>query len=174
MWAGLNEVAAEQSELQRAAEPVNRFRDLIIAALGTGRAHVGSADTGGLPAADQKKWGWALEGYEWRARGECIGWITAQGELYLEPDVSYAVTSRIGPISVSAETLSARMADAAVTVVEREGKRRRHRPKRQAGGVRRRVLHIRSLDWLYPQERGASGATTEKDEVSHDVGAVPL
>src|SRR5262249_38595506 len=144
IWAGLNEVAGEQADLQRAAEPVSRFHELIVAALGTGRAHIASADTGRRPEVNPERWGWArdLKG-EWSPRGECIGWLTAQGHLYLEPDVAYAVATRIGSISVSAETLSARMADARVTVVEHEGKkrRRRHRPKRSVMGVRRRVLH---------------------------------
>jgi hypothetical protein len=160
VWTGLNEVAAEQSELQRATEPVGRFRDLILAALGTGRAHVASAETGGQPADSPARWGWTRDQYEWRARGECIGWLDAQRRLYLEPDVAYAVATKIGPISVSAETLSARMADAGVTVIEHEGKRRRrrHRPKRPVMGVRRRVLHLQTIEWLYPSDSGASGA----------------
>jgi hypothetical protein len=180
VWAGLIEGAAEQSELQRAAEPVSRFRDLIVAALGTGRAHVASADTGRRPDATPDRWGWArdLKG-DWSPHGDCIGWITAQGHLYLEPDVAYAVASKIGSISISAETLSARMADAGVTVFEHEGKRRRrrHRPKRQVSGVRRRVLHIRTIDWLYPADSGASGAdgaNTEKEQVPQEVAPAPF
>jgi hypothetical protein len=51
VWAGLMEVAAEQAELQRAAEPVGRFRDLLVAALSTGRAHIASSSTGDRPGA---------------------------------------------------------------------------------------------------------------------------
>jgi len=178
MWAGLTEVAGEQSELQRAAEPVGRFRDLIVAALGTGRAHLQSVETGGYPA-NAEQWGWQRDGFEWRARGECIGWLSAVGQLYLEPNISYAVASRIGSIGISVEALSARMADKGVTVVEHEGKRRRrrHRVKREVKGKRHRVLHVRTLEWLYPSDSGASGANgadAEKHEAPHEVGDARL
>jgi hypothetical protein len=167
VWAGLIEVAAEQSELQQAAEPTARFRDLIVAALGTGKAHVVSADTGMRPADDRpERWGWQRDTAQvWIPRGQCIGWLTADGALFLEPDVSYDVANKIGTIGVSAETLSARLADKGVTVVERDGRRRRHRPKRTVVGQRRRVLHVSTIDWLYLAESGASGADGAGGEI---------
>jgi hypothetical protein len=187
VWSGLVEIAAEQSEMQQAAEPTARFRDLIAAALSTGRAYIASAVHGGAPHADQERWGWeaqqwtdpqGLERTSWKAgRGECIGWLTADGALFLEPDVAYLAASKIGVIGVSAETLSARLADKGITVTERDGKGRRYRVRRPVMGQRRRVLHIRSVDWLYPPESGSTGPSGpggEKIQRSHWVEGGPL
>jgi hypothetical protein len=156
VWAGLTEVAAEQRTLQQASDPVTRFRDLILAALNTGRAHVARADDG-LAPQQAKRWGWQRTDVEWLPRGDCIGWIE-DDNLYLEPDVSYAVASKIGSVGVSAETLSARMADKGVTVIE-QGKRRRYRVRRTIKGGRPRVLHVRNLGWLFYSQSGTSGTS---------------
>jgi hypothetical protein len=155
------DLAAAQDELQRATDPVERYRDLIIAALIAGRAQVASAATGGHPGTVAERWGWQRDGLDWHSRGECIGWVTDDGALYLEPTASYAAASRLGNIGVSAETLGARMHDRGLIVTTREGPRRhlRHRIQRVVRGVRRRVLHVRSLEWLYPPDTGASGAS---------------
>jgi hypothetical protein len=100
----------------------------------------------------------------WLARGECIGWVAADGGIFLEPNVSYAVTSKLGAIGVSAETLGDRLADKGITVPEWEGKRRRNRAKRTVAGQRRRVFHVRSPNWLYPPESGAIGAVGAEPE----------
>src|SRR5262245_47477428 len=161
VWDALLDLTAAQEELQRATDPVERYRDLIIAALSAGRAHVASAATGEHPGTAAERWGWQRDELNWHSRGECIGWVTGDGALYLEPTASYAVASRLGNIGVSAETLGARMHDRGLIVTSREGPRRhlRHRIQRVVRGVRRRVLHVRSLDWLYPSDAGASGAS---------------
>ena len=156
VWAGLTEVAAEQKTLQQASEPVTRFRDLILGALNTGRAHVARADNGRVPE-DAEKWGWQRTDTEWSPRGDCIGWLDDGKKLYLEPDVSYTVASKIGSIGVSAETLSARMADKGVTIIEQEKKRRRYRVRCPVLGERHRCLHVRNLGWLFPSHSGPSG-----------------
>ena len=156
VWAGLTEVAAEQETLQKASEPVARFRDLILGALNTGRAHVARADNGRAPD-EAEKWGWRHTDTEWQARGDCIGWLDDGKKLYLEPDVSYTVATKIGSIGVSAETLSARMADKGVTIIEQEKKRRRYRVRCPVLGERHRCLHVRNLGWLFPSHGGPSG-----------------
>ena len=180
VWAGLVEIAAEQSDLQHAAEPTARFRDLVVAALGTGKAHLASAETGRCPEDQPERWGWQRADTGWLARGECIGWVAADGGVYLEPSVSYTVTSKLGVIGVSAETLGDRLVDKGITVPEREGKRRRNRAKRTVAGQRRRVFHVRSASWLYPPERGAIGAfgaeaeNTLRDQEVAGVACAPL
>ena len=169
VWSGLMEVAAEQAELQKAAEPVGRFRDLIVAALATGKAHVAAAETGGCPPSPEQ-WGWHREAYEWRPQGECVGWLDRGEHLYLEPDVAYMAASRIGSIGISCESLGARLADAKVTV--RESQTGRLRPKRTIKGKRMRVWHIRTTDWLYPVERGATGAVGANAEKTHTEAGV--
>jgi hypothetical protein len=80
-------------------------------------------------------------------------------------------TSRLGSIGISSETLGQRLADAKVTVIEREGTRRRYRVKRMVhGGARPRVWHIRTTEWLYPPESGAGGAGEQKTQAECGLG----
>jgi len=160
VWEALLDLAAAQEELQRATDPVERYRELILAVLSAGRAHLADAVTGGHPKQCPERWGWQRHEFDWRPRGECIGWIADGDAVYLEPTSSYAAASRFGNIGVSAETLGARMNDRGLIVVTREGRRRhlRHRIQRVVQGVRRRVLHVRTSEWLYPSDAGASGA----------------
>jgi hypothetical protein len=166
VWDALLDLAAAQEELQRATDPVERYRDLIVAALSAGRAHLADAVTGGYPGPSPERWGWQRDDHGWRQRGECIGWIADGGAVYLEPTASYAVASRLASIGVSAETLGARMHDRGLIIVTREGRRRhlRHRIQRVVQGVRRRVLHVRTSQWLYPSDAGASGASGPEAE----------
>jgi hypothetical protein len=173
LWAGLMEISAEQAILQQQAEPTTRFRDLIVAAISTGRAHIADSKTLGYPP-DAKQWGWKLGGSDgWLPQGDCIGWLEDGKVLFLEPDVAYAVAAKIGPIPVSAETLGARLADKGLIVTEKDKKgRRRNRVKRHVGSKRPRVYHLQSLDWLTLEENisplsaesGAIGAVGADDE----------
>jgi hypothetical protein len=182
VWAGLTELAAEQALLQQAADPVERFRELLLSVIGSGAGHVTRADKPDHPPHPQN-WGWRLEpaGAEadlmWKAKGPCIGWLAADGALFLDPDASYAAAAKVGNIGIAADTLGARLADRGITVTEREGKTRRNRAKRVVQGQRRRVLHIRTTEWLYPPESGASGAPgadAANDEQDHGVTRAAL
>jgi hypothetical protein len=166
VWDALLDLAAGQEELQRATDPVERYRDLIVAALSAGRVHLCAAMTGGAPGPSPEQWGWQRDGLAWRPRGDCIGWVADDGSIFLEPTASYALASRLGSVGVSAETLGARMHDRGLIIVTREGRRRhlRHRIQRVVQGVRRRVLHVRTSQWLYPSDAGASGASGPEGE----------
>jgi hypothetical protein len=71
-WRALGEAAPGQSQHQVAGEPTRRFRELLSAAIASGRAHVANPE-GGEPEA----WGWRqatvgngdLEREEWRPHG---------------------------------------------------------------------------------------------------------
>jgi hypothetical protein len=140
VWAGLMEISAEQAILQQAAEPTARFRDLLLAAISTGKAHIADSKTLGAPP-DAKQWGWKVSGdADWMPQGDCVGWLEDGKILFLEPDVAYTVVSRIGGVPVSAETLGARLADKGVIVTERDKEgHRRNRVKRHIGKKRPRV-----------------------------------
>jgi hypothetical protein len=182
MWAGLTDLATEQALLQQAADPVERFRELVLSALGSGSGHVVMAQTGDAPH-DAQTWGWREEpaGADakptWRAKGACIGWLDSDGSLFLDPDASYSVVSKIGGIGIAADTLSARLADRGITIVERDGQGRRNRVKRLVVGKRRRVLHVRTTEWLYPSDTGATGADGaefKSHQQNHGVDIAPL
>ena len=81
VWAGLTEVAAEQKTLQQASEPVTRFRDLILGALNTGRAHVARADMGGCPKTPRNGDGSGPTPNGRRAATASVGWTTARSSI---------------------------------------------------------------------------------------------
>src|SRR5262249_17161057 len=87
VWQTLTALAVEQADLQRANDPVDRFRELLMAALASGRAHVASAThSGGRRPDKPEAWGWRKGNDDmWYPRGDCIGWCDEHG-LYLEPE----------------------------------------------------------------------------------------
>jgi Domain of unknown function (DUF927) len=144
VWKTLSGLAAEQAALQRASDPVDRFRELLVAALASGKAHVASATlSGGRPPEKPDAWGWRKDGMQWHPRGDCIGWCDEHG-LYLEPDASYGVVQKMGDgIGIAVDTLHRRMAERGVLLsTERRGDRRHLKVRKTIGGVRRQVLHV--------------------------------
>ena len=99
-WAALADAGAAQAAHLATAEPAGLFLRLLLAAVASGLAHV--ADENGDAPLEPKRWGWRLEEYPTkdgtdavvRPRGMCVGWL-ADGELYLEPDASFAVVQRL-------------------------------------------------------------------------------
>src|SRR5215207_6764642 len=83
-WLALGKAAAAQSQHQAAGEPTRRFRELLSAAVASGRAYV--ADPGGDKPETPEAWGWRLvsvgtgeyEREEWRPQGECVGWVDGE------------------------------------------------------------------------------------------------
>ena len=98
-WKALGEAASGQSQHQAAGEPTRRFRELLSAAISSGRAHV--ANPGGGSPEVPVAWGWReatvgtgdFEREEWRPQGERIGWLEDE-DLYLEPDAALAAVHR--------------------------------------------------------------------------------
>ena len=99
----LEELMKRQEDYHAASEPAQRFITLLRAALTSGKAHVG--DLVGETPTDGNLWGWQGD----IPQGPRVGWID-DGNLYLEPEASYATIQRMGdetgePLGVSSQTL---------------------------------------------------------------------
>jgi hypothetical protein len=170
----LTALATEQSDLQRASDPVDRFRDLFFAAPASGKAHVASAVVqDGRPPKGPEAWGWRRDDNSvWHSHGDCIGWCDEHG-LYLEPEASHAVVQKIGDgIGIAAETLHRRLDERGILLShEMRGRRRRLKIRKTIGGVRRYVLHV--AHDLRPvvgkrDPSGPSGPHDQKDTPKQD------
>lgn len=91
----LLEVAAEQGSYTKGMAVAEIYLRALAASLVGGTAHLGNQETGRHPA-DAEKWGWEpypSGQYEaaYHPRGKCIGWISATGEILLNPDTAFVV-----------------------------------------------------------------------------------
>ena len=93
-WACFGEVARTQAQQQEAADPVQRFFELLHAALASGTAHLAGRD-GGCPDSPGA-WGWRenpssqgpLRSSVWEPHGQRVGWVDGEA-VYLMPDAAY-------------------------------------------------------------------------------------
>jgi hypothetical protein len=99
-WNALTQAAGEQAAHIAAAEPTGHFLRLLLAALGSGRAHLAGVD--GFEPREPDAWGWRGKEYmfhgeggapetdiSWTPQGRRIGWIDG-ADLYLDPEASFA------------------------------------------------------------------------------------
>jgi len=92
-WSALETAAVRQAQLLATADPVERFLELLSAAITRGRADMAATD--GTPPADPQAWGWRKNRTdkhttaEFRPCGTKIGWIKGD-EVFLLPDSTYA------------------------------------------------------------------------------------
>ena len=173
-WRALGEAASGQSQHQAASEPTRRFRELLSAAIASGRAHCANPE-GGEPEVPEA-WGWRqatvgsgdFEREEWRPHGERIGWLDEE-DLYLEPDAALAAVQKQGrdsgePLAVTGRTLRKRLHERGLllsTGKEREG-RETLTVRHTLEGSRKGVLHMAS-DFL-------SIPSAKPDQPDHDHG----
>ena len=142
-WRALGGAAAAQPQHQAANEPARRFRELLSAAIASGRAHV--ADPRGDAPVTPGAWGWRLSGDEWRPLGERVGWLQGEEDLYLEPEAAYATVQKQGrdsgdPLAVTGRTLRKRLHERGLLLSVDEA-REVLTVRRTLGGSRREVLH---------------------------------
>lgn len=159
LWArgreALAEAAQTQEQHQVASDPVERYLELIKAALASGDAHVAGPD--GNEPEPPEAWGWrshtmeagGLVRTEWRSCGARIGWVDGEN-LYLEPQASYAAVQRLAhvggePIPIGVKTLHKRLHEARV-LASVDSARRKLTVRRQLAGQRRAVLHLKARD----------------------------
>ena len=166
VWSTLTALATEQHALQRASDPVERFYELLVAVLSSGKGHISSAESPDRKpedAVDANALGWRrnAEG-TWHPQGPCIGWWADDG-IYLEPEAAYAAAQQLGGsggegISVASTTLYRRMHERGLLVsVERRGGETRLKPRKSIGGKRRAILHINHTLSPYPAQGGPTG-----------------
>jgi hypothetical protein len=168
-WRALGEAATAQSQHQTAGEPTQRFRELLSAAVASGRAHV--ANPRGDRPNKPEAWGWRLgivgtgeyEREEWRPQGECVGWVEGE-ELYLQPDAAYAAVQKQGrdsgdALTVTSTTLRKRLHERGL-LKSTDQKRQVLTVRRTLASQRRDVLHLRG-DFL-------STLPTKPDQPDHE------
>lgn len=150
-WNALCQAAADQSDHLAAAEPTSLFLRLLMAALGSGRAHIAAPD--GNEPADAEAWGWRVRTIgtgenareEWQPQGRRIGWIE-EGFLYLEADAAYAEAQRLASeqgesLAVAPRTLNKRLSERGLlAAVDTHNGRTRFAVRRTLEGQRRDVL----------------------------------
>lgn len=158
IWGALGEAAARQAMFQGDEEPAERFVTLLASALSTAQAHL--CDAGGRAPPNASRWGWRSvdvgSGQVMRPGGKQIGWVSESGQVYLDPEGSYAaIQSFAGPrgLSVSPLTLRQRLHEAGLLVsVDNRGGKKRFTVRRSLQGVpQREVLHVRLPDFDAPE-----------------------
>ena len=174
-WLTLGEAAAVQSQHQAASEPTQRFKELLSAAVASGRAHL--ANPNGNNPASPGAWGWRLSGDEWRPQGERIGWVGEDG-LYLEPEASFAAAQKQGRDSgdalvVSGRTLHKRLHECGL-LISTDDKRQVLTVRRTLGGSRRAVLHVRSGFLSPPTEKPDQPDHENQKQHKHGDSVPPL
>jgi hypothetical protein len=165
-WAALITAAACQRQFHAASDPVERFLELLSAAIASGKAHIAN-DDGGAPTPAQA-WGWRERRRgsvsESEPQGERVGWIQ-RNQLYLETDAAYNVAQRLAneagdTIPIASHTMRKRLRekDKLATTDERRGK---IVVRRTLEGKRRDVLHLRR-SLLLPQESAQSAQRRQR------------
>ena len=165
-WTALGDAAATQQGYQTDSDPVNRFLELLSAAISSGRAHL--SDGSGERPKMATSWGWRqveigageYARTDWRPQGEHIGWLDGE-EIYLQADVTYAVVQRLArdggdQLTVTLATLKKRLKERSMlasTEKHMSGGREVERleVRRVLQGKRRAVLHFNARTWTHTQ-----------------------
>jgi len=164
-WSWLSSLADDQQEQQDESDDARRFIDLIISALGSGRAYL--ADAKGKPPE-----GWAAAcGWTWYQSGidrGCwvidnhnsvrIGWLD-DGRVYLDANEAARLTQAFAaqqnkPLS-NPDTVVARLAEKGWLAVEQTGGKTRYKTRKTLEGARRtNLLAFDALVFWPPDGQG--------------------
>ncbi len=149
VFTAMMQLADQQAAHAQEFSPAQLYIRALSAALTGGHAHLAAQGTG-LAPPDAVNWGWQPQqhgmGIDERPRGTCIGWLSDQGEIYLDPGAAYEVardhTNRAGaPLATTKTTMTKRLREAkylASTDIEHG-----HLDVvRRVLGKSRRVLHL--------------------------------
>jgi hypothetical protein len=144
-WTALGKAAAAQNPLVAASDPVQRFVELLGAAIASGRAHVAAMNGKKPPQA--ASWGWRKRSHDFEPCGERVGWVDGSS-LYLEPTVAFAVAQSIAqagtePLTINATTLHKRLSERSKLVTV-DANRERLQVRRTVEGRSKYVLHVRT------------------------------
>lgn len=140
-WNALIEAGRSQAQHQDSEDVVNQFLRLLTAAINSGAAHLVNTKDNGKPEG-AGSWGWRVIGSAADPLGTRIGWI--EGEVYLIPDVAFAVAQKLAQsqgtsLPVTQRTLWKRLAEKRYLVSAEPG---RHTVRLMIAGKRHRVIHL--------------------------------
>jgi hypothetical protein len=183
LQAALRAVGAAQTRVQRDADPVDQFVSLLSAALRSGRAHLCSVDGGiDVPKGREQRAGWTTSSAPhlgFIARGQCIGWIDGEGNVYLQPDATDAAVQQLardqGTSVLIGTALHKRLRERGMLAsTEVRGDADRLLVRRTIGGVRRPALHIHEgtiwPDGRAPAEVAQLAQSDARHEATDDSG----
>jgi hypothetical protein len=166
----------KQASHQAASDPVERFAELLGAAITGGQAHLSGTDFSKkyIPPGNPYGWGWHCtgndKGEEWVSQGIRIGFLASDG-IYLDPDAALKVAREMGrdsseSISVAKTTLNKRLKERGKLLsTDLDTKRGTITVRRSFLGRRAKYLHVDPL-YLSPH--------TEKSDQSDHNGQDPL
>ena len=164
-WSWLVTLADDQQEQQDESDDARRFIDLIISALGSGRAYL--ADAKGKPPegwAAACGWTWYQSGVDrgsWEIDNHNsvrIGWLDG-GRVYLDANEAARLTQAFAaqqnkPLS-NPDTVVARLAEKGWLAVERTGGKTRYKTRKTLEGARRtNLLAFDALVFWPPDGQG--------------------
>ena len=167
----LADAASAQAAQIATAEPAGLFLRLLAAALASGYAHV--ADKDGNEPREPQRWGWRPEEFyvgndhkdtRYKPQGTRVGWLV-DGELYLEPEASFAVVQRLArdqneSFPISAITLRRRLKEKGLLAATDE-KRGKLTVRMTLQGARREVLHIAFTPTAVAAQSGTTSSAAE-------------
>ncbi|MCI0462086.1 MAG: DUF3854 domain-containing protein [Gemmataceae bacterium] len=171
-WEGLTEAAAAQATHITAAEPAGMFLRLLSAAVASGYAHI--ADREGNEPSEPHRWGWRAEEFytgdgtdtRHKPQGVRVGWLV-DGELYLEPEASFAAVQRFArdqgdSFAITANTLRRRLKEKGLLATT-DTARGKLTVRRTLQGARRDVLHLAWHGCAFAPQTGPTGPEEEGD-----------
>lgn len=170
-WEALGQAAEAQAAHIATAEPAALFIRLLSAAVASGSAHV--ADGDGNEPPEPQRWGWRPEGGCHREQGTRVGWLV-EGDLYLEPDSSFAAAQQLAraqgeAFTVTPTTLRKRLKEKGL-LASTDEVRGKLTVRRTLQGVRREVLHIA---WGGPSPVPRTGPTGPDAPAPPEKGPIP-
>lgn len=178
-WTTLARVAEAQHEHQRSEAPERRFLTLLSAALTAGHAHVVDAQTLGQPRHPHA-WGWTAQARgtgpyaqeTWQPHGDCVGWVSAEGRLYLDPDAAFRVVqafaaSQQAPLPLTQRTLWKRLAEQGLLAVEPS--QAQHTVRREIGPDKKRQRVIEIISACYAPEISPNSPDDAKYQQINDI-----
>jgi hypothetical protein len=173
-WAALNLAGAAHAAQIATAEPAGQFLRLLQAAVSSGCAHI--ADERGEAPAEPQRWGWRLDGNVNRPLGKCVGWLV-DGEVYLEPDASYAVVQLLARdknemLAVGDLTLRRRLNEKGLLATT-DKERGKLTVRKTLQGSRREVLHIVWTEASVTASEAAAGNGPETNVPNGEEGPKP-
>jgi hypothetical protein len=174
----LHEVVEGQAAIQRDADPVLRFFELLGELLGSGQVHLLSREHPQQPPEHPERWGWKLDAAgSLRPGGVHIGWVD-RTFAYLLPTATYAAlwkhAGAVGLPLPSERVLWKRLAERGAIETHEESGELRTKVKLQVAGSRQRVVCVplNNLEGGYQKIPGHPGHP-EEDAVANGVFPCP-